>query len=324
MERLINMTTSSQDLDRFQDKEDLLRFYEEKGIDGLELMLVGNPKIPEKIPPGAVKGVHLSFYPCWYDFWNGNLEALNAEFGTPEAWKEVYGGETQDALVKRLKLELDAAQRANVKYVVFHVSECTLGECFTYRFLHTDEEVCTSACELINTLLEGENYSFFFLVENLWWSGFTMTDSRVTEALLNGIQYEKKGIMLDTGHLLHTNRGLRTQEEGIAYIHRILDGNGHLCSYIRGIHLQQSLSGEYVEKAIQTGWNPAASYTERLRQTYSHIFQIDRHNPFTGEGIGDLVQRINPAFLTFELITKNREVHEKRLWQQIEALKGLR
>jgi hypothetical protein len=34
---------------------------------------------------------------------------------------------------------------------------------------------------------------------------------------------EKKGLILDTGHLLHTNLDLKNQEEGLRYINRMLD-----------------------------------------------------------------------------------------------------
>ena len=48
---------------------------------------------------------------------------------------------------------------------------------------------------------------------------------------------------------MNTNPSLRSQEEGIEYILRILDGMGSYRDYIRGIHLHYSLSGEYVLQA---------------------------------------------------------------------------
>lgn len=81
-------------------------------------------------------------------------------------------------------------------------------------------------------------------MENLWWPGFTFTSPQMTQKLMDGIHYEKKGIMLDTGHLLHTNLDLRNQREGIAYIQKQLEEHGELCSWIKGIHLNQSLTGK--------------------------------------------------------------------------------
>ena len=46
---------------------------------------------------------------------------------------------------------------------------------------------------------------------------------------------------------------------------------------------------------------------ERFRQVYEHIFAIDQHLPFTDPGVRELVERIDPLYLTYEYITRNRE-----------------
>lgn len=316
----INVTTSSQDMDRFENAAHLRNFYKSKGIDGIELMPVGNTLIPEKITKEDINGIHLSFFPYWYDFWKGNAEELNRQFGNADVWKKYYGGADKSRLLNKLSAELDLAEEVGAEYVVFHVSESTLDECFTYKFRHTDEEICDAAAEIINSLLAGKNYSFYFLCENLWWSGFTMTRPEITRRLMRAVRYPKIGIMLDTGHLLHTNTRLRTQEEGVSYINEILDRNGELCSYIKGVHLQQYLSGEYVENAINNPLDLNISYEEKLKLSFSHIFNIDRHKPFTAEGVDDLIKRISPMFLTYELITGDNEEHEKALKEQLRAL----
>ncbi|MGN0578632.1 MAG: hypothetical protein ACI4J4_08430, partial [Ruminiclostridium sp.] len=56
----INITTSSQDMDRFENAAHLRSFYKSKGIDGIELMPVGNTLIPEKITKEDINGIHLS------------------------------------------------------------------------------------------------------------------------------------------------------------------------------------------------------------------------------------------------------------------------
>ncbi|MDO5422186.1 MAG: TIM barrel protein [Eubacteriales bacterium] len=316
----MNITASNQDLDRYQDRADLRAFYKDKGIDGLELMLCGAEEIPPIVPAEDVQGIHLSYFSSWLDFWREDWDALLAEYGDRETVRTVYGGLERDAMLHRWEQELEIAQAQGVRYVVFHVSECSLEECFTYRQKHTDEEVCDAACEIIRALLSDKPYSFYFLVENLWWSGFTMTRPEITERLLYGISYEKKGIMLDTGHLLHTNRSLRTQEEAVSYIERMLDEHGELCGWIKGIHLQQSLSGEYVESVIANPPKLTGTYWERFSQVYPHIFQIDRHRPFTAPQAAGLIRRIHPKFLTFELISCGREEHSRALREQLEAL----
>ena len=46
---------------------------------------------------------------------------------------------------------------------------------------------------------------------------------------------------------------------------------------------------------------------ERFRKVYEHIFQIDRHEPFTAVGVKELVERIEPMYVTYEYITRSRE-----------------
>ena len=88
--------------------------------------------------------------------------------------------------------------------------------------------------EVINLLLGDRAWPFDFLVENQWWPGFTFTEPELTRRLLDGIRAERKGIMLDIGHLMNCDTSLRTLEEGADYVHRMLDRHGGLCRYIRG------------------------------------------------------------------------------------------
>ena len=79
--------------------------------------------------------------------------------------------------------------------------------------------------EVINTILAGRDWPFAFLVENQWWPGFTFTEPEDTARLLDGIRCPKKGIMLDTGHLMNANTALSTQEEGAALFLRAIPFN---------------------------------------------------------------------------------------------------
>ena len=222
----MNITAWEPELEPYESREALQHFYRDLGYDGLELMLCGTPEVPEKLPREDLIGLHLRYYHSWVDFWNQDRQALLKEFGEESVWHQYFGGATREEFLAGFQMDLDAAQALGVKYVVFHIAECTLEESCTYRFVHTDEAVCDAAVEVINSLLDGKNYDFDFLVENLWWSGLTLTRPEITRRVMDGIHYKKKGIILDTGHLLHTNNDLRTQEEAVDYIHEILDRNG--------------------------------------------------------------------------------------------------
>ena len=65
MKKLINMTVFNHDMDRFENQDALKDFYKSRGLDGLELQVLWNERLPEKIPQEDVVGVHLRMFPCW-------------------------------------------------------------------------------------------------------------------------------------------------------------------------------------------------------------------------------------------------------------------
>jgi hypothetical protein len=313
-----NITNTSYDMERFTDGDDIQVFCRKHRLHGLELLPYGENTLGT-VPADLVVGVHLSYYNCWVDFWNGNESGVLAEFGSRDAAEGILGTDKEE-LIRRYRAQLVFAESVGAEYVVFHVSDVSMSEAVSYVFTHTDTQVIDAALELMNAILEGGRYSFRFLVENLWWPGFTMTKPHMTRRLLDGIRYDKKGIMLDLGHLLHTNIGLTTQEDGVAYIHQMLDAHGSLCAHIKGVHLQQSLSGSYVKALIANPPQLAGSYGDRLGQIYPHIYEIDAHRPFTSASVKTLIDRISPDFLTYEFSTRSREEHEVFLSRQNTAL----
>lgn len=261
------------------------------GIEGLWAM----EPIPADVPAGLSLGYHLTFYTDWLDMYREDRRALTEKYGSVDAARDFYGGLGQDYLLQVYRDDLERAKALGAKYIVFHVSDVSIEEGYTYRWRHTSEDVIDTAAEVVNALLGGENGSFDFLLENLWWPGFTMTDPALTERMLDSIRYSRKGIMLDTGHLMNTNTALRTEQDGVAYIHRMLDAHDSLCRYIKGLHLHQSLSGSYVRD--HTGSVPLDLPTDSVAQfgfSYQHVLQIDRHQPWTAPEAASIVERLQP------------------------------
>ena len=221
----------------------------------------------------------------------------------------------REELIRHYRKDLDYAKWMGAEYVVFHVVQVNDEEGFTYVMQHEDREVLTAAASFINELLEGQDYDFWFLMENLWWPGLNFLSPEDTRYLLERVHYEKKGFMLDTGHFLHTNLDLKTQEEGVDYLNQMLDAHEDLVSYIKGIHLQQSLTGDYVKEWLSTRHELPEDPAERFCKVYEHIFKIDKHEPFTAEGVPAMVQRIQPLYVTYEYITRSREELGKYLDQ---------
>ena len=280
MKTAMNLTTDRCDLERFSDADDLRNFYMSFGLTGLELMpLAGDHNT--FITPDMVTGVHLV---CPSDWMSADLDALCASY----------------------RRDLEFARRMHAEYVVFHVSQISMQEAVTYRFQHTDEEVIRSCCQLVNRLMDDTDYTFYFLLENQWYPGLTFLRPEIAGMLLEGIRYPHTGFMLDTGHLMNTNPDLRTPDEAVSYISHILDRCQPYLSHIRGIHLNQSLSGAYVKDFLQ---KPLPSFTTEndwAYYVYEHIFKTDQHRPFVADGVRRLVDRIAPDYVTYEYISRSR------------------
>ena len=238
-----------------------------------------------------------------------------------ETAKRFYGGWGRDTLLELYRADLDRAVQLGAEYVVFHVSDVSIEEGYTYRWLHTNEEVIDSAAEAVNALLDGQDWHFDFLMENQWWPGFTFLEPKETARLLERVHYHRRGILLDTGHLMNTNTKLRTQAEGAAYIRAMTEQHGSLAREIRGIHLHQSLSGAYVRN--HTGSLPGnlpEDYMARYSVNYGHIQRIDQHLPWSDPAIIPVLAQINPKYVTHELSCGNRQQRWDAVCQQRELL----
>ena len=319
----MNIACYPENLSEYRNASDFEWSYRQYGCDGVEMIYAeeDNRKI---ITPQSVIGLHMSFYPCWMDFWNGNKEALLKEFDTQKTYEWFYGGKDRNALIHQFILDLERAQALNVRYVVFHVSNINISEMFTSHMEYTNEEIVDAAADLINVLLDDKEYDFDFLMENLAWPGFTMTQPTVTQRLLDKVHYSRKGIMLDIGHLMNTNIDLQSEEEACSYVHKMLDTHGELTKFIKGVHLHQSLSGPYVKQCLLNPPALVGDYCQRMAQAYAYNNKIDWHRPMTCAGTQALIERIAPEYLVCELSAKGRMEREHLLKIQTDILKNQR
>ena len=321
MKTLVNLTTSPYDLDRFSTQQDLISLIEEFGLDGVELLACDDD--PRGIvPKDLVVGQHMIYFPYWLDFYRGDEEALLGEFGSLEECENVYGGTTKHVLVERFREDFRKAEEYGAEYAVFHVSDAGINEAISGRYRHTSAEVIDATCELLSEVLSGMRYRPKLLLENLWQPGLTLTDPEMTRRLLEGVPYENAGLMLDTGHLFHTNEDIASQQEGLRYISAVLDRLGNLSKRIEGVHLHQSITGAYAKAARERLPALGATYRERARQMLTHAFAIDRHLPFICDGVRELVERIDPEYLVYEFLTSDTAQQKTFLAEQKRALNG--
>ena len=215
-----------------------------------------------------------------------------------------YRARTPEELLRRFREDLAFGLSFRPPYMVFHVSDVSLEESMTYRWLHTDRKVLDGVAELINLLLRDVEPAVDFLVENQWWPGFTFTDPKQTDYLLSRIEYPRVGIMLDTGHLMNANTAIRNQKDGVRWVLEKWEEHGALQQRVYGVHFHQSLSGAYVRAhtgTLSSEYN--GDYFHDFAVNYRHIQMIDRHRPWTDPECVRILEAVQPKYLTHELST---------------------
>ena len=278
--------------------------------------------LDESFPPSLLTGYHMTFYPDWVDFWRQDRTALIRKFGSMETAKAFYRCDDPDGFLALFRADLSLALRLGARYLVFHVSDVSLEEGYTYRWLHTNRKVLDASLELINELLRGVEPTFDFLVENQWWPGFTFTDPAETEYLLSRIDYPRVGIMLDTGHLMNSEWKIRSQKEGVSYILSRLKEHGELARSVYGLHFHQSVSGAYCRKTVgklPDGF-PSSDFLRDFGVSYAHILKIDRHRPWTDPSCARILDAVRPRYLSHELSAPARMSRIAALRMQLRTI----
>lgn len=309
MLKLVNLSTYKYDLERFNcDYKKISNFLDKHNLDGIELL---NPLMWDEsfIPKAIIKGIHLKYYPIWLDFWNDNKEELIAQFENMDNVEVYYGGKDRNCIIDQYKKEIKLATELGAEYVVFHVGHVQLKHVYNYEFTYTDSQIIDATVELVNEIFRDLDTNILLLFENVWWPGLTMRDKNIVSRLIEEIDYENKGFMLDTAHLMNSNLNLESEKEGIEFVLDTIEDLGDLKNYIKGIHLSCSLSKDYVLKEIENSkkLESEMSYGEMNIDAYRHVINIDEHKPFTEKSIKKLINFINPEYLVYEFITYSLE-----------------
>ncbi|NTV89378.1 MAG: TIM barrel protein [Clostridiales bacterium] len=310
MKKLMNFSVDPYDLDKFcHDSGRLAGFLEKHGLDGLEMFQYGNWD-DSVVPNRMIIGSHTSFWPIWLDFWKGDTEALDRQFGSSEALEEYYRCRSRDELVENYRRELRKADALGAEYVLFHVSHTEIEHCYTYSYPYTDSMVIDAFVDMINSIMEGIDADFQLLFENHWYPGLTFRNNAVSKRLLEEINYPRKGFVLDIGHLMNTNTGLESEEAASVYILDTLCEMGELRRHIKVIHLNSSLSGEYVKESIKKNnlYDHSLSFNEKYVRLYGHIAKIDTHVPFRHPSIRKVIEYVNPEYLVYEFAASSLDM----------------
>ena len=258
----------------------------------------------------------MRFFPSWMELYLEDFNSLYAELKDKKYFKSLCGGHSKKELIEYYKRELKIAKELEVEYVVFHACNVKVTEAMTYDFKYSDKEVLDAVISIINEIFEDGEYDFKLLFENLWWSGLRLTNKEEIEYLLNGVKYKNVGFILDTGHMINNNRDIKNSKEGIEYIKKNIDNIGEYKNLIYGMHLNYSLSGEYVKKSIKENKEKNLSIEEIMENVYQHVGAIDYHDPFEDKEIIKVINSLPIKYLVFELIGNTREELEDKIQRQ--------
>ena len=311
MYKLLNMADFCSNEELEKDMQYLSKKY---GFDGFELIKFfdGDNSSLKKY----IKGYHMRFFPSWMELYLEDFISLYDELKDEKYFKSLCGGHSKKELIEYYKKELERAKELEVEYVVFHACNVKVTEAMTYDFKYSDKEVLTAVISIINDIFEDGEYNFTLLFENLWWSGLKLTNKEEIEYLLNGVKYKNVGFILDTGHMINNNRDIRNSKEGIEYIKKNLENIGEYKNLIYGMHLNYSLSGEYVNKAIKENREKNLDIGEIMSNVYQHVGSIDYHDPFEDKEILDIIRSLPLKYLVFELIGNTQEELEEKIKRQ--------
>lgn len=294
------------------------KYSKKYGIDYFELIKysdIDNSSLKKKI-----KGYHLRFFPTWLDLYFYSKEELLLRLGEEKNIRSLCGGITKDEMLEYYKKELERAKELEVEYVVLHACNIDIFEGMTYNFRFSDMEILEKVVEFVNEIFDNEKYNFTLLLENLWWPGLKLTSYLEADYLLKNIKYKNTGFMLDTGHMLNTNLELKNSDEGVDYILENLENLKEYKNYIYGVHLNLSLSGEYVKRSIELNKERRLNLKEVLNEIYFHVEKIDYHFPFDNMRIKEFLKELPLKYLVYEFIARDEISVERAIEKQEKIL----
>jgi len=322
---LMNISNSLYDLEKYGGQWDQFEeFLNKHKLDGIELILYKDRYL-DKIDPKHLIGLHLRYFPTWLEFYNNDQKALLEMYDSKEAIKDYYGGLKPNALVDVFKKEYTSAKELGVEYMVYHVGHVTNADAFSFEFDYTDQAVLDATADLVNQAFNQDS-DIHLLFENLWWPGMNLLDQEKTKNFLDKINYKKKGIMLDLSHLMITNPNLKTPREATDYILEKIHELGELKEYIKGIHLNMSLSGEYIKEDHLIKYkdiSKMANGFEKYQKIVDHIKRIDQHLPYNDSSIHEIITLVNPEYIVFEFSAKSYEEIDEYIHEQNKTLNRL-
>lgn len=325
MRHLVNIVSNLPMLEPFGGRQGLEKYIKQDcGCDAAEV--ISCPPYAQNIVQGCTVGYHLMFYPNWLDFYTGNKAYLQKHFGAEQVWLDYYGCADAAGFERRFVEDMDRAQELGAEYAVLHCADVSNEEVLLNYSLHSNVQVIRATAEFINNVMRGRKYSFTLLIENLFVPGMTLISSAETGLLFDLIEYENKGIMLDTGHLMAALRLAGQLEQPNEYaaaaaIKSVLDAHGELKSKIKGIHLHRCALTMPLEK-YTAPLEPLADFNQRSEQSYARILALDTHSPLETAAMRSIIDYIAPSYIVHEISAASPQAKAQAIKKQLRSLYG--
>ncbi len=175
-----------------------------------------------------------------------------------------------------------------------------------------------AAIALLNKVVDALPVDCWLLLENPCWPGLTMTDPEIAERLLAGVRHRRTGFMLDVGHLMHTELSLADEAEAAAYVVDVYKKLGSLGEAVKGLHLHQSLTGDFVRQMMREHTEESCPLPPEACMDY--VITMDAHLPFRTEAARRIVETVRPDYLVHEFMPVSYDDWKEKLQTQRRAL----
>jgi len=275
------------------------------GADGIEL-LTGYQPVPRDTAL-LTEAVHLPYATDWYGVWSGRLYV---EENVPEdTIRHMFYGRSREGICDAVRECISQASSLEPDYAVLHAGNANTDDLLIREQSDSDTDVLKALTEVVNDAVSrlGGEPPMRILFENLWWPGLRMTDAAGYRVLEKELEFEDWGLCLDTGHLLVSLGGVRTEEEAIDLLLRTIDSYPEdMIDRIGAMHLHLNTSAEFM-RSHRNGGEVPAGREDRIFAAYDRIYGSDSHDPFTSPRVRELVEAVRPDTVTHEMKTVDPE-----------------
>lgn len=265
------------------------------GCDSLEMLT--SYEHPDPSLKAVTGSVHLPYAPDWLAAWEDRPVGMPPDYALYHMF-----GSSREELVSNVRSAILYASELDPPYGVFHAGNADTPEIIHRRYTRSDSEVLNRFCEMLNTVvsgLPGGRPPFTLMLENLWWPGLRLLDGSGYGILERKLEFEDWGINLDTGHLLCC-LPVSTEEEAIDSLLRIFYRYPvGLIDSIKAVHFHWSATWPYRSSFEERDYRPP--FEEFIVDANKHVMQMDRHLPFSSPRCRELIDALEPEYVTHEL-----------------------